>query len=112
MPRRLRRLAHRLDGERRMVDERDENLELVVGRPPAADRLVDRDDAEQEATVVTHWNEERVLGIPGVGMARPLSLRQVARPERVPVDRPGRHDVGAVPREAVGQEHRPVAAGA
>ena len=32
VPRRLRRLAHRLDGERRVVDERDENLEFVVGR--------------------------------------------------------------------------------
>ena len=70
VPRGLRRLAHRLDGERRMVDERDENLEVVVGRPPAADRLVDRDDPEQEAAVVAHRDEERVLGIPGVGSAR------------------------------------------
>ena len=111
VPRRVRRFAHRLDGEGRMVDERDENLEVVVGRAPAADRLVDRDDAEQEAPVVAHRNEERVLRIPGIGMAGPPSLRQVARPERVPVDRPGRHDVGAEPLEAVGKEHRPVLAG-
>ena len=93
-----------------MVDERDENLELVVDRPPTADRLVDRDDAEQEAAVVAHRDEERVLRIPRVRMARPPSLRHVARPERVPVDRPARHDVGAAPLEPVGEKHRPVLA--
>ena len=81
-----------------------------VGRRPAHG-LVDGDDPEQEASLVAHRNEERVLGIPGVGVARPPPLRHVARPERVPVDGAARHDVGATPLEALGEEHRPVFAG-
>ena len=111
MPRRLRRLACRLEGKRRVVDEGDEYVEVVVRGPPAGDGLVHRDDPEQEASLVAHRNEERVLGIPRVGVARPPSLRHVARPERVPVDRAARHDVGATPLEALGEEHRPVVAG-
>ena len=111
MARRLRRLAHRLDGQRAVVDEGDEHVEVVVRGPAAADRLVDRDDPEQKASLVAHRDEERVLGIPGVGMARPSSLRDVARAERGPVDRAARHVVGAPALEALGEEHRPVVAG-
>ena len=111
MPRRLRRLARRLDGKRRVVDERDEHFEVVVRGPAAAHGLVHRDDPEQEAALVAHRDEERVLGIPGVGVARTASFRHVARPERVPVDGAARHDVGAAPLEALGEEHRPVVAG-
>jgi hypothetical protein len=111
VPRRLCGLACCLDGKRRVVDERDEHLEFVVRRSPAADRLVHRDDPEQEAALVAHRDEERVLGIPGVGVARAASCRHVARPERVPVDGTTQHDVGTAPLEALGEEHRPVLAG-
>ena len=111
VPRRLRRLADRLDGQRRVVDERDEHVELVVRRAAAADRLVHRDDPEQQASLVAHGDEQRVLGIPGVGMAGAPAFRHVARPERVPVDCAARHDVGAATLEALGEEDRPVVAG-
>jgi hypothetical protein len=111
VPVRLSGLACRLDCERRVVGERDEDVELLVGGPTAADRLVHGDDSEQQATLVAHRDEECVLGIPRVGMARARSLRNVARPERAPVDRSARDVVGAAPLEAVGEEHRPVLAG-
>ena len=94
MPCRLRRFARRLDGERRVVDERDEHLQIVVRGPEAAERLVHREDPEKESLLVPHRDEESVLGVPGVGVARPAALRHIARPERVPVDGSARHDVG------------------
>ena len=45
----LGRLLRRLHRERRVVGERDEDVELLVGRAQAAHRLVDGEDAEQVA---------------------------------------------------------------
>ena len=67
VPRRLGRLLRRLHGERGVIGERDEHVELLVGRTAPADRLVDRQDAEQMAVGVAQRDEERVLGMPGVG---------------------------------------------
>ena len=109
--RRLGRLADRLDRQSAVVDERDERLELVVLGTVVADRLVHRDDPEQEATLVAHRDEQRVLGIPGVGMTRAASRRHVAETERVPVHGASLHDVGAAPLEAIREKHGPVPAG-
>ena len=107
----LSRLVRRLDGKRCVVGERDEHLEVAVGGPPAAQRLVDRDDPEQDAPLVAHRDEEPVLGIPRVGMTRTPSSRSVGVSERVPVDGTGRHEVGAAPLEPLREQNGPGVAG-
>ena len=66
VPRGLACLLRRLHRERGVLRERDEHVELFVGRPPPAHRLVDGEDAEQVAVRVAHRQEERVLGMPAV----------------------------------------------
>ena len=92
MPRRLRRLLRRLHRERRVVGERHEHVELLVGRAEAAHGPVDRDDPEQMPVGVAHRQEERVLRMPGAGF---------------PVARAGRDDVGAAAAEAGAQQRLP-----
>ncbi len=91
-----------------MVDEGDEHLELVVGRSPAADGLVDGDDPEQAPVLVAHRHEERVLGVPRVRARPRLSLRHVARSERVPVHGAGENDIRAATLEALREKDGPV----
>ena len=44
-----RRLLRSLDGDRRVLGDRDEHVDLVAARLAAGDRLVDRQDPEQPA---------------------------------------------------------------
>ena len=53
-----------LDSERRVVADRAQDLELGVGGPVAADRVVHGDDAEKPARRGAHGDEQRVLGMP------------------------------------------------
>ena len=67
----LDRLLGALQRARGQRDDRDEQVELVVGRAQAGDRLADRDDAEQVAVGVPARHEQLVAGHPGVATARP-----------------------------------------
>ena len=82
-----------------MIGERNEQVEFVVGRKAPGGGLVDGDHSEEDSAAVPHRHEQRVLGIPGVGMRLPLARRRVARAERVPVDRAVRDVVRAAPLE-------------
>ena len=111
VPRRGCRLLRRLERKRGVVGERDEHFELFVGGTATADRLVDRQDAEQMAVGVAQWDEERVLGLPGVGTLARFERGNVARAvvDLAPVELAGRHDVRAAPGEAIVEQPLPVA---
>ena len=64
---RARAFLRGLDGERRVLGDGDEDVDLVAARPAARDRLVDREDAEQLAVRPAHRHEQRVVRMPGVG---------------------------------------------
>ena len=66
-----------------------EQVELVVGRPQAGDRLADGDDAEQVAVGVPAGHEELVAGDPGVvARGRRLGRARSARRARDQTSRP------------------------
>ena len=101
VPRGLPALLRGLHRERCVLRERDEHVELLVGRPAPAHRLVDGEDAEQVAVGVAHRQEERVLGMPAVLAAprrRVGHVAAVAEP-RIPVVGTRGHDVRAAPLE-------------
>ena len=79
MPYCLSRLLSRLHRERSVVGQRDEYVEVLVGRTAPAGRLVDGEDAEQMPVGVAQRHEERVLGVPRVGAAARRDRRDVAR---------------------------------
>ena len=58
-----------LDGGRHVRRRGDEDVELEIGRPAPGGGLVDREDAEQTAARVAQRREERVPGMPGLGVA-------------------------------------------
>ena len=60
-------LLRALQGARGERDHGHEQVELVVGRAHAGDRLADRDDAEQVPVGVPAGHEQLVAGDPGVG---------------------------------------------
>ena len=98
-----------------MVGERDEQIEFLVGRNAAAERLIEGKRPEEVSGRVPHRNEEGVLGIPRVRMRLALPVWRIARAERVPVDGTVRYVVGAAALEARVEQHdevRSVARGA
>ena len=107
MPGRRRRLLRRLHGDRRMVGERDEHVQLLVGRTPAAERLVDGEDAEQVAVVVAHRHEESVERMPAVRARAGRDVGDVAFAVR-PVELAGLQEVGAAPREVLREQRLPL----
>ena len=103
-----RRLLSRLDRERGVLRDRDEDVDLVAARLAAGDRLVDGEDPEQRAVGAAHRDEERVVRMPRV---RVVADRQVGR-ERVEVARPVElavgEEVGAALQEARVEQRVPV----
>ncbi|MGZ8634096.1 MAG: hypothetical protein ACXWZZ_09630 [Solirubrobacteraceae bacterium] len=111
--RRLDRLLRALQGARGQRHHGDEQVELVVGRPRAGDRLADGDDAEQVAVGVPTGHEQLVAGDPGVLARKRRSLGHIAGAELGigPVDHAVRDEVGAAALEAILEgklPHRPV----
>ena len=102
-------LLRRLHGERGVVGERDEDVELLVGRAEAAHRLVDGEDADEVAVVMAHRHEERVEWMPRVGAdaRRVIGEIEVAAVLR-PVELAGRHEVRPSLAETVGEQRLPV----
>jgi len=111
VPRRLHRFLRGLNRERRMIRERDEHVELFIRRTAPARRFVDRQDSEQVTGRMPHRDEERVLGMPGIGASPRLERRNVARlvVDRGPVEVTGLHDVRATPGKALVEQALPVA---
>ena len=102
-------LLRRLDGDRGVLGDGDEHVDLVAARLAAGERLVDGEDAEQPAVAAAHRHEERVVGVPGAGVVAHLEVRCVhAARVLVPVELAGRDDVGAALQEALVEQRLPV----
>ena len=86
-----------------------EQVELVVGRAHAGDRLADRDDAQQVPVGVPAGHEELVAGSPGVGGLGSRVVGHVARAQSGvrPVDAALRDEVRAAALEALLERQRP-----
>ena len=61
---RTRAFLRGLHGERCVLGDGDEDVDLVAARPAARERLVDGEDAEQLAVRPTHRHEQRVVRMP------------------------------------------------
>ena len=103
----VRRLLRRLHDDRRVLGDRDEDVDLVAARLPARDRLVDGEDAEELAVGGAQRREERVVRMPGV---RVVAHRQVGRERLVlaPVELAGGDEVGAALQEPLVEQRLPV----
>ncbi len=108
VPGRVGRLPCGLHGERRVVGERDEHVQLVVGGAHAVDGLVHGEDSEHGPVGAAHRHEQRVLGSPRVRAGRPwLDGGYVREADRVPVHRSCGHDERAAAEKALVEERRP-----
>ena len=98
-----------LDRDRRVGDDRAQQLQLDRRRAAAGDRLVDRHDPEQRAVGRAQRDHQRVVGVPGVGVVGDLEHRRVGADRvLVPVVLAGGDEVRAVAQEALAQQPRPV----
>jgi hypothetical protein len=97
-----------LERERGVAGDRDQEVELVVRRPPARDRLAERDDREDLALGVDAGDEQLVARAPCAGVDLARGRRHVTGADAfgIPVDRAVGHEVGAPPQEAL-VEHEP-----
>jgi hypothetical protein len=95
--------------QRRVARDRDERVELAVGRAHAGHGLVHRDHAEQLVARVAQRDEQRVARQPGVRVVGRVEVRHVRlHPERVPVELAVGHEVRALgASEAVGEQRGP-----
>jgi hypothetical protein len=85
-----------------------EGVDLLVGGPAARVRLVHGNDSEELARRAAEGHEERVVGLPGVGVGAGLDVGYVgAAGDLLPVEALGGHEVGAPPLEARCQERHP-----
>ncbi len=66
-----------LDRDGDVRRHRAQDLEVVVGRAPAAERLVHREEAQDLRSGAEERHEERVVGVPGVGVVAGRDLRHV-----------------------------------
>ena len=81
-------LLRALQGAGGQRDHGHEQVELVVGRAHAGDRLADRHDAEQVPVGVPAGHEQLVAGDPGVGgLGAPAGRARSARRARGPTSR-------------------------
>jgi len=55
---------HPLDRRRRVVRDRHQHADLVVGRPVSGERLVDGDHAQHLAGHAAQWQQQHVLRVP------------------------------------------------
>ena len=102
-------LLRSLDGDRGVLRDGDEDVDLVAARLAAGERLVDGEDPEQAPVAAPHRHEERVVGMPGAGVVAHLEVRRVhAAGVLVPVELAGRDDVGAALQEALVEQRLPV----
>ena len=75
------------DGQGRVPRARHERVQLGVGGPAAGLGLVDRHDAEELAARAAQRHEQRVVGLPGVGIVGGLDLGDVgAARDLLPVE--------------------------
>ena len=90
--------------------DRDEVVELGVGRAPPADRLAERHDGKDVPGRVAAGHEELVPRTPRVGVRAAVEIGQVARAIGAPVDRALGNEVRAAAGEAlVEHDRQPVA---
>lgn len=109
MPRALGLRLGVLDRHGDVRGHRAEDLEVVVSGAPAAERLVDRQEAEDLRAGADEGGEEGVVGVPGVGVVAGLDLRHVGeRAVRLPVEVAVAQEVGPVTLEAVLEQDVPV----
>jgi hypothetical protein len=98
-----------LDRVRGLRRHRAQKVEVLVARPAAGDRLVDREDAEQPALGMCQRDEQAVVGIPRVRRVAHGSRRREARQlDALPVDLGVVHEIGAAVQEALLEQRRPV----
>jgi hypothetical protein len=97
-----------LDGHRGVRGDGAEDLELVLARAAAGQRLVDRQDAEQGAVGRAQRYEQRVLGVPGVGRVADGQVGDEPRAAARPFDRSVGDEIGPVALEARVEEVLPV----
>ena len=71
-------LLSRIDRDRSVLRERDENLDLIGSRPSSVEGLPDREDPEDPALRVLERDEQLVLWMPGLGVVARAQLRDVA----------------------------------
>ena len=106
---RARRLLGGFDGDRGVLRDCDEDVDLVAARFAAGERLVDGEDPEQAPVAAAHRHEERVVGMPCAGVVAHLEVRRVhAAAVFVPVELARGNDVGAALQEALVEQRLPV----
>ena len=106
------RLLRVLERERGVLGDADEHVEALVGRPAAVGRLVDGHDAEHVAAGRAQRHEQRVLGVPAVGVRVRVGLRDVrGQPVLAPVVAAVLDQVRAAALEARVEQRRPVGRG-
>jgi hypothetical protein len=96
-----------LDGERRVLGDSNEDVELLVARPASGARLVNGENPEQVSGAVPHRHDQRVLRMPGVRVVGRLDVRHERRHVGEPVELLVRDQVGAVAQEALVEERLP-----
>ena len=98
-----------LHGERRVLADGDEDVDLVAARAAARERLVDGEDAEQLAVRSAHRHEQRVVRMPRGRVVGDDEVRRVGRAaDGVPVDLAGRDEVRAALQEARVEQRLPL----